>query len=137
MSPDRRRLEQDSEGWEYYHAPVNDASRIAYGEVLSGERKEDAVAFLLRVVAFFGRQGVKISQLMTDKRGLLRVETVPEDAPRTWNRPHLIHRNARWWLSEVFLINSGRKEAPHPQPRTPPREAGDIHEVGDTQDLRA
>ena len=42
------------------------------GRVLPGERKEDAVAFLLRVVAFFGRQGVKISQLMTDNGGCYR-----------------------------------------------------------------
>ncbi|WP_428276600.1 IS481 family transposase [Candidatus Palauibacter sp.] len=59
-------------GWEYYHAAVDDASRVAYGEVLPGERKEDAVAFLLRVVAFFERQGVKISQLMTDNGGCYR-----------------------------------------------------------------
>ncbi len=53
-------------GWEYYHAAIDDVTRLAYGEVLASERKEDAVAFLLRVVGFFGRLGVKISQLMTD-----------------------------------------------------------------------
>lgn len=59
-------------GWEYYHAAVDDASRVAYGEVLPGERREDAVAFLLRVVAFFRRQGVEIGQLMTDNGGCYR-----------------------------------------------------------------
>ncbi|WP_423928121.1 DDE-type integrase/transposase/recombinase [Candidatus Palauibacter sp.] len=53
-------------GWEYYHAAIDDVTRLAYGEVLASERKEDAVAFLLRVVGFFGRLGVKISLLMTD-----------------------------------------------------------------------
>ena len=53
-------------GWEFYHAAIDDASRVAYGEVLESERKEDVTFFLLRVVAFFERQGVKISQLMTD-----------------------------------------------------------------------
>lgn len=53
-------------GWEFYHAAIDDASRAAYGEVLPSERQEDVVAFLLRVVGFFERQGVKISQLMTD-----------------------------------------------------------------------
>lgn len=53
-------------GWEFYHAAIDDASRIAYGEVLPSERKEDVTAFLQRVVAFFERQGVKISRLMTD-----------------------------------------------------------------------
>ena len=59
-------------GWEYYHAAVDDASRVAYGEVLAGERKEDAVAFLLAAVAFFGRAGVRIAQLMTDNGGCYR-----------------------------------------------------------------
>ena len=53
-------------GWEFYHAAIDDASRVAYGEVLGSERKEEVTAFLLRVVACFERQGVKISQLMTD-----------------------------------------------------------------------
>ena len=53
-------------GWEFYHAAIDDATRVAYGEVLPSERKEDVTAFLLRVVAFFERQGVKISRLMTD-----------------------------------------------------------------------
>lgn len=53
-------------GWEFYHAAIDDATRLAYGEVLPSERKEDVVAFLKRVVAFFERQGVTISQLMTD-----------------------------------------------------------------------
>jgi transposase InsO family protein len=53
-------------GWESYHAAIDDASRVAYGEVLESERKEDVTAFLLRVVAFFECQGVKIAQLMTD-----------------------------------------------------------------------
>ena len=38
-------------GWEYYHAAIDDATRLAYGEVLASERKEDAMAFLLRVAA--------------------------------------------------------------------------------------
>ena len=53
-------------GWEFYHAAVDDATRMAYGEVLGSERKEDVIAFLRRVVGFFERQGVTISQLMTD-----------------------------------------------------------------------
>ena len=59
-------------GWEFYHAAIDDASRVAYGEVLGSERKEDAVAFLLRVVAFFECQGVKISDLMTDNGSAYR-----------------------------------------------------------------
>lgn len=59
-------------GWEFYHAAIDDASRVAYGEVLDSERKEEVTAFLLRAVAFFERQGVKISQLMTDNGSAYR-----------------------------------------------------------------
>ena len=59
-------------GWEFYHAAIDDATRLAYGEVLESERKEDVTAFLLRVVAFFERQGVKISDLMTDNGSAYR-----------------------------------------------------------------
>ena len=59
-------------GWEFYHAAIDDASRVSHGEVLGSERKEDAVAFLLRVVAFFELQGVEISQLMTDNGSAYR-----------------------------------------------------------------
>ena len=59
-------------GWEFYHAAVDDATRLAYGEVLPSERKEDVTAFLLCVVAFFQRQGVTISDLMTDNGSAYR-----------------------------------------------------------------
>ena len=59
-------------GWEFYHAAIDDASRVSHGEMRESERKEDAVAFLLRVVAFFELQGVKISQLMTDNGSAYR-----------------------------------------------------------------
>jgi len=59
-------------GWEFYHAAIDDATRLAYGEVPPSERKEDVVAFLKRVVAFFERQGVKISQLITDNGSAYR-----------------------------------------------------------------
>ena len=59
-------------GWEFYHAAIDDASRVAYGEVLESERKQDVTAFLLRMLAFFDGQGVQISQLMTDNGSAYR-----------------------------------------------------------------
>ena len=35
-------------GWEYVHVYIDDASRLAYSEVLRDERKESAVPFLER-----------------------------------------------------------------------------------------
>ena len=53
-------------GWEYVHVAIDDASRVAYAEVLRDERAETSIAFLRRVTAFFGRLGVRVERVMTD-----------------------------------------------------------------------
>ncbi|MGZ6725734.1 MAG: IS481 family transposase [Solirubrobacteraceae bacterium] len=53
-------------GWECVHVCVDDATRLAYVEVLPDERGETAAAFLRRAVAWFAERGVKVERLMTD-----------------------------------------------------------------------
>jgi transposase InsO family protein len=53
-------------GWEYVHVCVDDATRLAYVEVLDDERAVTAVAFLRRAVAHFAAFGIRVEQLMTD-----------------------------------------------------------------------
>ncbi|NNF42143.1 MAG: IS481 family transposase [Phycisphaerales bacterium] len=53
-------------GWEFAHVCVDDATRLAYVEVLPDERRESALAFLRRAVAWFKRKGLMIDQVMTD-----------------------------------------------------------------------
>ena len=48
-------------GWEYLHVAVEDASRLAYTEILPGERKENAIAFTRRALAWFARFGIMVS----------------------------------------------------------------------------
>jgi len=50
-----RRDSKRGAGWEYVHVCIDDASRLAYSEVLADERKESAVPFLERAVAWFAR----------------------------------------------------------------------------------
>jgi transposase len=40
-------------GWEYVHVAIDDASRVAYAEVLRDERGDTSCAFLRRAVAYF------------------------------------------------------------------------------------
>jgi hypothetical protein len=47
-------------GWEAVHVCIDDASRLAYGEVLPDERKGSAVPFLERAVGWFARHGVTV-----------------------------------------------------------------------------
>jgi transposase InsO family protein len=53
-------------GYEYVHVCVDDATRIAYAEVLADERATTAVGFLRRAVRFFRRMGVRVERVMTD-----------------------------------------------------------------------
>jgi transposase InsO family protein len=53
-------------GWEALHVAIDDASRLAYTEILPDEKKESATAFLERALAFFERHGVRVERVMTD-----------------------------------------------------------------------
>jgi transposase InsO family protein len=53
-------------GWESVHMCVDDATRLAYVEVLDDERATTAIGFLRRAVAVYGAHGVTVEQLLTD-----------------------------------------------------------------------
>ncbi|MEX2182023.1 MAG: IS481 family transposase [Gemmatimonadaceae bacterium] len=62
---DRRRATRGI-GWEYTHVAVDDASRVAYAEVLPDETGATTVGFLRRALAFFRARGVRVRRLLTD-----------------------------------------------------------------------
>lgn len=47
-------------GWECMHVAIDDASRLAYTEVLPDEKKQTTCGFARRAVAWFGRNGIAI-----------------------------------------------------------------------------
>ena len=53
-------------GWEYVHVCVDDATRLAFAEVLENERAVTAIAFLRRCLAFYRAYGVRVERVMTD-----------------------------------------------------------------------
>ena len=59
-------------GWEYLHVAVDDASRLAYVELLPDERKASAIAFLERALAWFARHGITVARIMTDNGNAYR-----------------------------------------------------------------
>lgn len=65
---DRRRRNRGA-GWEYVHVCVDDATRLAYVEVLEDERAATAAGFLRRAVAYFAALGVTVQEVMTDNGG--------------------------------------------------------------------
>jgi transposase InsO family protein len=53
-------------GWECVHIAIDDATRLAYAEVLPDEKATTAVGFLRRAVAFYQRHGITVEELITD-----------------------------------------------------------------------
>ena len=53
-------------GWERVHVCVDDATRLAYVEVLPDEKATTAIGFLRRAVAFYRSHGITVERLMTD-----------------------------------------------------------------------
>jgi transposase InsO family protein len=62
----RRTWQADGAGWEFVHVCVDDATRLAYVEVLGDEKAKTAVGFLRRALAFYASHGIAVEQLMTD-----------------------------------------------------------------------
>jgi transposase InsO family protein len=59
-------------GWEFVHVCVDDATRLAYVEVLPDEQATTASGFLKRAVAFYRRHGIDVERVMTDNGSAYR-----------------------------------------------------------------
>jgi transposase InsO family protein len=57
------------------HIAIDDATRLAYAEVLPDEKATTAIGFLRRAVEFFQRHGMTVEELITDN-GSAYVSTV-------------------------------------------------------------
>ena len=53
-------------GHDFFHAIVDDHSRLAYGELLDDERAATVTAFTDRALARFAARGICVRRLMTD-----------------------------------------------------------------------
>ena len=59
-------------GWEILYAAIDDASRVAYSEVLGDELGTTAVGFLQRARAWYAARGIQIESVMTDNGSAYR-----------------------------------------------------------------
>jgi transposase InsO family protein len=67
-----RRTRVQGVGWEYVHICIDDATRLAYLELLPDERATTAIGFLRRAVAHFAAFGVPVERLLTDNGNAYR-----------------------------------------------------------------
>ncbi len=81
-------------GWEFVHVCVDDATRLAYVEVLRDEKATTAAAFLRRAVAFYRRHGINVERVMSDNGACYR-STIHALACRALGLRHLRTRPYR------------------------------------------
>ena len=81
-------------GWEYVHIAIDDATRLAYVEVLADEKAPTAVGFLRRALKHYATYGITVKQLITDNGGAY-ISTVHAIACRALRIRHLRTRPYR------------------------------------------
>jgi len=91
---DRDGHRRETTGWEYVHIAIDDATRLAYAEVLADERAKTAIGFLGRAVRFFRRYGIRAERVLTDNGSAYR-STVHAIACRILGLKHLRTRPRR------------------------------------------
>ena len=100
-------------GWEHLHVAVDDASRLAYTEILPDERKASACAFLARALAFFQAHGVSVERVMTDngsayRSHLFKAHLAQAGCKHIRTRPYTPRTNGK---AERFIQTSLREWA--------------------------
>ena len=114
-------------GWEYVHVAVDDASRLAYTELLPTERKESAVAFTARAVDWFAKHGANVERIMTDNgsayksfsfrdllaaRGIKHKRTRPYTPQTNGKAERFIQTSLREWAyAQPFESSAARHAA--------------------------
>jgi transposase InsO family protein len=81
-------------GWEYVHIAIDDATRLAYVEVLDDEQATTAIGFLRRALAFYRRHGIRVQRVMPDN-GSAYISIAHALACRALNIRHLRTRPYR------------------------------------------
>jgi transposase InsO family protein len=100
-------------GWDHLHVAIDDASRLAYTEVLPSLGREDATAFFTRALGWFARMGVQVERVMTDNgsayRSRLFAQTLQQAGVRhVRTRPYTPRTNGK---AERFIQTSLREWA--------------------------
>jgi transposase InsO family protein len=117
-------------GWEFVHVCIDDASRIAFSQILPDEKKESAVAFLNAAVAYYAGLGVTVTRVMTDNGscyrsrafrqackalGLRHIRTRPYTPKTNGKAERFIQTSLREWAYAQAYPTSDHRKAELPQ----------------------
>ena len=72
ITGDRRHGSSRGAGYEKVHVAVDDATRLAYVEVLPDEQQDTTVGFLVRAVGWFSEQGMTCRRILSDNGSAYR-----------------------------------------------------------------
>jgi transposase InsO family protein len=114
-------------GWEFVHVCVDDATRLAYAEVLADERGQTAADFLQRALAWFQSMGVEPRRVLSDNGACYR-STAHANACRqlglrhSFTRPYRPRTNGkaerfiqtltnRWAYGAIYASSAERTRA--------------------------
>jgi transposase InsO family protein len=121
-----RRPGNQRRGWDFVHVAIDDATRIAYVEVLPDEKKESAKAFLERALRWLKHQRVDVQQVMTDNGSCYRsklfasalsdaqirhLRTKPYTPRTNGKAERFIQTLLREWAYAKAYQSSGRRNA--------------------------
>jgi Integrase core domain len=100
-------------GWEALHVCIDDASRLAYSEILPDEKKESAIGFLDRALGWLAIQGITVERVMTDngsayRSKAFRAAVAAAGAEHKRTRPYTPRTNGK---AERFIQTSLREWA--------------------------
>jgi transposase InsO family protein len=116
-------------GWEFVHVCIDDASRIAFSQILPDEKKESAIAFLKAAVAYYASLGVTIARVMSDNGscyrskafakacrdlGLKHVTTRPYTPKTNGKAERFIQTALREWAYAIAYPTSDHRAAELP-----------------------
>lgn len=117
-------------GWEFVHVCIDDASRVAFTQIMPDEKKRSAVAFLKASVAYYNSLGVTVARVMTDngscyksfafaracKRLRLRhIRTKPYTPKTNGKAERFIQTALREWAYAQAYPTSDRRAAEMPR----------------------
>lgn len=127
VGPDRH---TNKAGWEAVHVAVDDASRLAYVEVLANQTAVTTVGFLTRAIAWFAVHGVVVQEVMTDngspyvsqlwaaemeRRGLVHIRTRPYRPRTNGKAERFIQTMLREWAYAMTYRSSDHRAAVLPR----------------------
>jgi len=117
-------------GWEYVHVCIDDASRIAFSQVMTNEKRGCAVAFLKAAVTYYASLGVTVERVMTDngscyksfafqkacqRLGLKHIRTKPYTPKTNGKAERFIQTSLREWAYAQAYNTSKERAAELPR----------------------